>query len=63
MLGRAEAQQIFTGLGRISDKHVLFPSDAACDGELLSLKEANTDFNILTILAQSSTTIQRIIKC
>jgi hypothetical protein len=29
---------------------VLFPSDAAGDGELSSLKEANTDLNILTNL-------------
>lgn len=25
---------------------MLFPSDAACDDELLSLREASTDFNI-----------------
>lgn len=43
VLGRAEAQQIFTGLGGIGDKGIFFPSDAAGDGELFSLEEASTE--------------------
>lgn len=54
MLGAAQAQQIFTGLDWISDKCVLFPSDTACDDELLSLRGTNADFNILIIFTHPS---------
>ena len=54
MLGAAQAQQIFTGLDWISDKYMLFPSDAACDDELLSLRGTNADFNILILLTHPS---------